>query len=285
MGRVIKITIRGRGAETDAPTVEDAIGQIRDYLEVIQGVEEAVVGGGESEIVWRLVNAQRASPLTVELEAFPKRFATNIDRRVALVVSGTAHGLAAVREKAERPEYFTDRVLQRAHKIAERVTNGLDLSEIDFGENLPKDTLTPAVAGVVSRNTDRILRPTDRPYNELGSVEGYILGVEVDGQGHKVLTIQHRLTGEEVKCFLSGDALEKLESRQIRDVYRHARVLVSGRIHVRADRKISRMDAEDLRFFRSRHELPDIDDIIDREFTGGLASEEYLGRLRRGDSS
>jgi hypothetical protein len=283
MGKIIKITIRGRSTETEAPTVEDAVEQIRDCLDLMRGLEDAVAEDGQSEIVWRLVNARRASPLSIEIEAFPRRFATNIDERTALVISCAARGLAAIKERAERPEYFTDRVLQRTHRLAVRVTNGLDLSEMDFGDDLPKSTLTPTVAIVVARNTDRVLKPFDRPHREIGSAEGYVQAVEVDGHGHKVLTLRHRVTGEDVKCYLNGNALEEMEQRQIRDVYRHARVLVSGIIHVRSDERIGRIDADDLRFFRSRGELPQVDDITDPEFTGGLQSEEYLRRLRDGN--
>ncbi len=46
MGRVVKLRISGRGSETDAPTVEDALDQMRDHLDVMKGVEEAATQDG-----------------------------------------------------------------------------------------------------------------------------------------------------------------------------------------------------------------------------------------------
>ena len=42
------------------------------------------------------------------------------------------------------------------------------------------------------------------------------------------------------------------------------------------------MEVETVRFFKPRQYLPQIDDIIDENFTGGLTSEAYLERLRIG---
>lgn len=39
MSRVIKLRVNGRGAGTDAPTVEDVLDQIRDYVDILRGVE------------------------------------------------------------------------------------------------------------------------------------------------------------------------------------------------------------------------------------------------------
>lgn len=60
---------------------------------------------------------------------------------------------------------------------------------------------------------------------------------------------------------------------------------MSGTIHFKALGRISRMDAQTIRFLRSSNELPDVDDIQDENFTGGLSSEEYLERIRNGGLS
>ena len=35
MTRIVKLRISGKGGVTDAPTVEDAMDQVRDYLDVL----------------------------------------------------------------------------------------------------------------------------------------------------------------------------------------------------------------------------------------------------------
>ena len=79
MNKIVRFTITGRAPDTDAPSVEDFLDQMRDYVEVLRGVEEAASGVPGSAIVWRVVEASRNSPVLFGLEAYPKEFAINID--------------------------------------------------------------------------------------------------------------------------------------------------------------------------------------------------------------
>jgi hypothetical protein len=282
MNRTVKITISGRDPETDAPVVEDALDEIRDLVDILHGVEAAMVGAPMTAIVWRLVNAQRSSPLAFEIEAFPKDYATNIDRRVEIVKTEAARGLASLQARAERPPHFTNDVMRTARRALNRVTNGISLASVDFGPELPPARITPGIARAATRNVDLVLESPDRPYKELGSVEGYLQGVERDGFGRRVAHVVERVTGQLTKCVIVGSALPEIESRPIRDILQCQRVLVVGLVHFHGLGKIDRIDAHEFRFMRPRSQLPQIDDVMDPGFTGGMRSEEYLERLRDG---
>ena len=285
MRKVIRLRISGHAPDTDAPSVEDMLDQVRDYLEVLRGVEEAVAGDGASAITWRIVNASRNSPLAFELEAFPTRFGANIDRRVGLTVTGVARGLFNLQTTAERPTHFTDHVLRRAQGLFERVTNGLGFSEADFGEDLPHITLTPNIARKAADNARRILNPSGKPYKEIGSLEGYFQGAETDGRGRWIISIRDRISGEPVKCFIPESVLPDIEKHEIGEIWRNRRIQVFGRLHFRTKGNLAHVDVNRIRFFRTNAELPQAGDIIDPDFTGGLKSEEYLERLRDGSLS
>ena len=60
------------------------------------------------------------------------------------------------------------------------------------------------------------------------------------------------------------------------------RLQVTGLIFYKGPGPVDYIEADDVRFFRPRTELPQIDAIIDEDFTGGLRSEEYLERVRNG---
>jgi hypothetical protein len=285
MGKTIKISISGRGPDTDAPLVEDALDEIRDWVEILRGVEEAVAGSSVSAIDWRLTNASRNSPLAFEIEAFPRIFATNIDHRVDIVREETARGLAALQMRAERPRYFTNDVMRKTRRVMERVTNGLGSAAIDFGPELPATRVTPTTARAATRNVDLVLESPDKPYKEIGSIEGYLQAVERDGFGRRVAHVMEKITGEIVKCIISGQALTDLKSREIRDIWRSQRVEIVGLIHFAGLGRIDRIDADGVRFMRGRSDLPQIDDVIDADFTGGIESAEYIGRLRNGTLS
>jgi hypothetical protein len=127
----------GERPDTDAPTVEDVLDELRDYLDILRGVEEAVAGTQTSAIDWRLADTRHSSPLAFDFEPFPKHYATNIDQRVAIVLTETSTGLVPLQSRAERPRHFTNPVMRKALRVLQRVTNDLSLSEVDFGGTLP----------------------------------------------------------------------------------------------------------------------------------------------------
>lgn len=285
MGRIVTVRISGHNVETDAPTADDLLEQIRDYLEILRGVEEAIAEDGQRAIDWRVVNASKASPLSLQLEAFPHQYAVNVDLRVAAVVANTAAGFAQLQSNPERPNFFSDRVLARAERIFERVTNGLELSEIDFGPDLPISTVTPAIARTAAKNARLAQTPVERAYRELGAVEGYFHSVERDGYGRSLLWIRHRLSGAQIKCILSGAALRLIGQQEISEVFRGRRLLVTGTIYFKALGVLSQIEASDVSFFPPRSELPSLNNILDEHFTGGMTTDEYLERMRNGESS
>jgi len=281
MTKTVKLSIRASG-ETESPTVEDLLAQLRDYFAILEGVEEAIAPDGRQAIQWRIVAATTNSPLAFEAVAFPIDFAVNIDQRVDLVTQQTALGLAVLKNRNERPPYFTDKVLLRAEQLFKRVTNGLSETKIEYGDGLPGLDITPTVARIAASNTRQVLAPPDKPYDELGSVEGYAKSIERDGFGRYILWVKHRLTGETIKCLASGPAITELETHQIRDVWRGRRVQVYGKMHFKGLGILSQVEATQVRFLRDRKELPDYEEILDENFTGGLRTEEYLTRLRDG---
>ena len=283
MSKTIKMSIRARGV-SESPTVDDLLDQLRDYFKILEGVEEAIADDGSHAIEWRIVKATTNTPITIEAVAFPKDFGVNIDARVEAVTRQTAVGLNALRMGGERPSYFTDKVLLRAEKMFERVTNGLSETMIDYGPDLPAMDITPAVARAAATNTRSVLTPKEKPYKELGSIEGNAQSIERDGFGRRILWVRYRLTGESIKCMVSGEAERELEAHQIKDVWRYRRVQVYGMLHYRGLGLLREIDAIRVRFLRDRGELPNVDDILDPNFTGGMRSEDYLARLRDGKS-
>jgi hypothetical protein len=142
--------------------------------------------------------------------------------------------------------------------------------------------LTTSIARTSAGHVREVLAPKSRPYKELGSIEGYFRGIERD-RGRPVLLIRHRLTGDEVKCFVSGEAEREIGIREIGEVWKNRRLQVQGTIHFKGAGRVSHIDATKVRFLRDRNELPDVDDIADVNFTGALTSEGYLERLRDGE--
>jgi hypothetical protein len=58
---------------------------------------------------------------------------------------------------------------------------------------------------------------------------------------------------------------------------------VYGTLYYKGLGILKEVDAVRIRFMPKNDELPTVGDILDKDFTGGLTSEEYLARLRDGE--
>lgn len=283
MSKRVKIRIRGSGHDTDAPTVYDMSDQLKDYFDLLESVEQTLADDGQSAIEWRVVHAVTASPITFTVQAFPKIFAVNVDARADHVITSALRGVRELIQNPSRPSNFTDQTLGLAQRLYDRVTNGLDRTEIEVeGQEAEQIAITPTIARVAAQNIRTVLQPVVKPYKEIGGVEGHIQNVGQDGYRRRFLLIRSRMTGDEIKCFVSGDAEKQLAKCEIADVWRRARVEVFGLIHFKGPQRITQVDAQRLRFFYAESELPAVDDILDPDFTGGLRTEDYLDWLRNG---
>lgn len=284
MAEPIKFRIRGAGTETDAPTVEDFLDQVRDFIGILRGVETAIDERGETAIEWRVTNATKNSPVAIEITPYARHHATDVTNRVNLVRRYAAQGLRDLASGAhEQPAYFSAPVLGRVEKAARRVLNGLASTEVDFGGDVGEITITSKTAAVTAEAAEAILKPPKgRPYREMGTVEGYYISLGADEVGQTILHIKSRRTGDDVKCQIRGRALEEIRARRVGEVLDHRRVRVRGLLYFKQRGRIDRVVVHAIRFMPSESELPAPMDLIDPDYTGGLSTEAYLEAIRSG---
>lgn len=284
MAKPIKITIKGSDDDTgtDAPTVDDFLGQVRDFLDVLRGVERAVSDDGENEIIWRVTNAQMNSPIWVEVTPFAKNPAIFVDARAEEVERVAVEGMRAIKRGEQRPRAFNDEVMKKARAIHARVTNGLSDTVFGFDQSITDQpvVIDRQVARSVEAARQAANSEAPQPYRELGSIEGFVAKAELDGFGRAVLRFRSRLTGEEIKAVATGRAFHQLESLRLSDVWQGVRVRVYGIISYRGLGEIQGLEASGIEVL-DQVTLPGPDDIVDEHFTGGLSAEDYLAELRR----
>lgn len=277
----IKVTVRSSDGGSDAPTVNDLLGQVEDFVRILEGVEESIASDGKKEIVWRVTDASKNSPLTFEISPFAETPAMNISNRVTEVERAAVGGLHALQRGVVRPMHFTDKVLNRARGLHSRVQNGLAETIISVDNCISTDqiVLNRRVADVVQRAAQSIDDVDAVPYKELGSVEGFIASVELDGRHRAVLTIRARINGATIKAFAKERAYQQLERIKLGDVWAGSRVRVFGLVHFRRLGVVEHVDATNVEILDTEN-LPSFADIVDPTFTDGLATEEFLRRLR-----
>lgn len=284
MAKPVRVTIEGpTDPRAEAPTVDDLIGQIRDFVELLEGVDEAVEGEGRG-LVWRVTDASKNSPLSFELTPTGGGPAAVVAARVDRVERIAADGLMALRSGNPRPPYFTDKIIAKARKMHARTLNGLSSTHIAFEPDIEAEPIVidrPS-ARELDRTMARAIAVQSIPYRELGSVEGFVAKPELDGFGRAILRFRSRLDGSEIKAYADGQAFHQLEEMRVGDVWHGVRVRVYGTIDYRTLGQVDCIHATSIEVM-DRIELPGIDDIVDPSFTGGLTTEEFLRELRRDD--
>lgn len=278
----LKIRIQGSDGLDDAPGAEDFLRQISDFLDVLKDVEQAIAGETGSVIKWRITGASRNSPVEIEATPFAQDYGVTIDERVRVVEVAVSAGLAQIAAGGPRPPFFSERALEKVESMAERVMNGLAQTQILFEGGIQDFVLTHTTARQTASSVRSILYPIEKPYEEVGSIEGFYSGLERDGYNRAIIWVKHRVTGDKIKCLLSDAAEAEVTEHKAGVVLSGRRLVVSGRIFYKSLGRVREMKADKVRLLRSRSELPTLEDIQDPNFTGGLLSEEYLARLRDG---
>jgi hypothetical protein len=284
MATTVQLSISGRG-EDDAPLLDDLIGQLRDYFEMVNGVAASMTGGDGQQYDWRVVGLSKNSPATITVEAVPRPGFPGGAKLAARAREQTSYGLARLQRESVRPLHFTDNVLEAADRFARRITRGL--AETSVATDGAVEVVVRPTEAVVTIDHIAVVREDDpvHPYKELGSVEGLIQAVGADAWGHPFIIVRSRLNAADVKCFLAGEALSALEQEPVANVvWKQRRVTAFGVLRYRSGGKVSQANVVRLEFADPARNLPGPADVIDRQFTGGLSSEEYLERVRNGDA-
>lgn len=283
MPKPIRIKIEGMTVGgVDAPTVEDLLFQIQDFVSILHGVEDAIAGGESAEIVWRVTDTSKNSPITIEISPFAKNHAMNVDNRAQQVVAATADGFVSISRSAERPMFFSDRLVGKMENVFSRVSNGLSRTAIDLSayQRGREVILDREVARAAQANFDIWKKPEAVVYRELGSVEGFISKVELDGYRRPIVWLRTRIDGRVVKCVSKFDALKRIGHYELTELIQGFRIQVFGTIHYKDLEKIGHVEVDDVHVFGPDAELPDIDMIVAPNFTGGVEASAYLKRIR-----
>lgn len=287
MTKPIRVIITGPNeGRTDAPTVEDLLGQIKDFVDVLHGVEKAAQPERTKHLVWRVTDATMNSPITLELTPYGEGPVAEIAQCVDVVERAVADGMRALHLGNARPKYFTEAVLEKTRKIHARVMNGLSDTALRFDGTIESaDIVIDRKAAISVETAMEKARAIDSiPYRELGSVEGYVTKPELDGKGRAILRFKSRLNGAEIKAYADGEAFRQVEALRLSDVWDGARVRVYGLIIYKTLGQIEHINATGIEVLDRDSTLPSIDDILDPTFTGHLTSEEFIARQRGYDA-
>lgn len=248
MAEKVKIKIQPSGGSSDSLTVDDAMQQVLDFIDMLRAAD---LSEESEKIVWRLESAQTNSPLEVTA------FATGSDPDVPVGYQArqTAERLSVAIEALAKsgpvPDWMNGTPSNVAERFFKRNMNGIGRTDITIGDDAPTtivhSTAKIAVLSIERSRIEEQLQTVDWTRSEFGAVEGEMLST-TSLYTKPVIVIKERLSSEKINCFLSPDLAETVgPTHSWNETWDHRRVSISGELYYDSDGKLKKIDATDLR--------------------------------------
>lgn len=277
MAERVTITVESRPEHGDVLTVQDAMRQVLDFIEVVVAAASDDV---RAKIGWRLVSATTKSPFTAVAEAFSiDADWPVIDQYAREAKSRVDTAFRVVSDTGELPDWLDDLGRDRFERIFERNLNGVGRTSCSLD-----DGATPIV--IVERRARQTLEKMqqveaqrsaavpDLSGEELGSLDGYVLDATTH-RGRPAFHIRDRLTDQRIICVIPADIAEIIgKQHDWRDIWGRERVRVSGKINRNVAGEITIITANTVTEIKPAAFT--INEAADPNITGGKGVREYL---------
>lgn len=239
----------------------------------------------DDRVVWRLVSASTNSPLTIIAEATsfdPAVDVTFAARLQKKILDERFHSIL----QGETPmEWRSTPKADIAKRLFSRAMNGVGSTEVFFqAEGKPNFTISPEMARA---SYDAIVQTeapvhTFKKHRERGSIEGRLLEITTYRSTEAAIRVEERRTGAQTICTISAKVRDEIDGLiGASEVWNGVRVRVAGWIVFNDRGKVTRVESDSISFLPSSE--TSLEDLYDKDFTGGLSAAEYLNRLREGE--
>lgn len=250
LNKDLSITVYPNPLSGEYLTVADAMRQVLDIVDALEGAEAAE--RGQRQIVWRLTKAHTNSPpFTIVAEPFPIQPELSIGLEAKRVLSGftdVVRSLLTGTVQADEVEDFA-KPLRRA---LERNLNGVGKTAIDVKDGAEPISIVPQNAKLAVAALDRLgfeeeAAKIDWSRTEYGAVEGTIGGITTWNE-KPALMIVERLSGTKFTAVLDPELARQIgDEHTWVEAWDGRRVLVSGALYFNPHSVLKRADISEVR--------------------------------------
>lgn len=262
---MFKLSISLVGEDLTLRVFSDAVST---FLDLLHEVDRTV--SHRPEVTWRVAELRYDSPATVSVIGIPKTKAVD---PTPIIGRAILAGFERLETGEGRPIHFSDEALDAAKRLGGlRGRGGVRRISLAGGDPLHPDAERKAL-----EITQRVAAAVDdligEKFESIGSVEGRL--ETISAHGTLSLTVYESLTGRAVKCDLAQNlkpqALAAFEKR----------VLVRGTVIRDSSGRARRIRAERLEVFPDEKSMPESVIGIDKDFTEGMDTAEFLDKRWR----
>lgn len=240
----------------------------RDLHSILRSLNKEMAG--KKTIDWVITEMSASS---AEVQVTPVTTDPDAKDVSGDVIETCLKGLSSIDGHAERPDFFTNPMLNKAKNVSNRIDGRVEGITLEGSANGTVESAR--VTQRVAANVDELVRGK---YTAIGSVEGTLEVLSIHRGIHAI--IYDQLTGQKVQCICDLDLLEELAAAHIGD-----RLLVEGEVRYNKYGEPTSVEVEDYRVLRSREELPQPEDMVGLTEGEGLLSGKEVRSHMRGSNN
>ena len=218
------------------------------FLDLLREVSRTVAATRDDPVQW-VVAEVRPSSADYALVPVPVPRIRVTPETIHRMSEAIPAGLAALTERGERPQYFTDRALEHTRTLSALLTKDFPVVRISNGHARAE------ISREVATHVSRVL---EQPYViDMGTVEGRLEAVNVHDRDRRIFVIFDELTAQRIEC--------RFGFRIPMDTIRQGierRVAVTGEIRSRESGEIISVIANEIEVFPDPDDLPTADDVL-----------------------
>ena len=264
----LNISIDDNKESTNAKAFVEALTLSIQLLDLI---DRATSPQGSNEILWRIANASKNSPLTATLVGDTSGATMTGDP--STVFRSAVHGIASLRSSAVCPEGFTEDSLNTIKAFGR--LRPLGVRVMRFSADKTNADITRDVIQNANLATQKLQIKRSHTFEDTGSIEGDFL--TLSGKGNVLqFSIVDSLTKQSIPCYFK----QELDSK-VRESWMY-RVCVVGKIRTRGDGVITSIEVEDIvrigkvGFDWESTRVNITDGIESSEYIRGIRDDSYL---------
>ncbi len=275
----VTIVIEPSAEHGDSLTVEDAMRQVLDFIEVVSAAASDDV---RSKLNWRLAEASTNSPFTATAEAFSSDPEwPNIDLYARDAKARVHAAFEVVGQTGVVPSWLEQKGASQFKGLLKRNLNGIGRTTYKLNDDAPIVVVERRARSTLDKMelvaTERKVATPDFSGDEFGSVEGNVTKA-ITHYGKPAIRIRDRLSGKEIVCVLPPAIASRIGKDHAWDeVWSGERVLVTGRVKRSSDGTISVVTAEDITTITSKPIV--LEELVDKNISAGMSPAEYISEL------
>jgi hypothetical protein len=274
----VTIRIEPSGVGSTSLTVEDALQQVLDYVDLLRAAD---LSEGKQKVIWLLHSASTNSPLEVTASATGPDPSVPVGYQARQNVERVSSAVRTLEAGRGMPTWMEGEPSRIAERFFKRNTNGIGRTSIALEDAEPVTivhaTARKAALTIEKARIEKQLAAPDWTRTEFGSVEGEIIST-TSYYSKPALVIKERLSGANLNCILSQELADQVGPTHSWDeTWQQKRFLISGELHYGSDGGLKKVDATALT--EVLYGPVDLDEIRDMKVLDGEQPHAAIERL------